>query len=114
MTLPESLLSYGDCMDFFERIADDPKGGRVEIGSFEAAHHFRQRCNKARKLHRQENMKVYEPHMPMYGASEYDPFMLKLKEDTNGHWWVYAHRMALKPGQVELLSELEGEDGHEA
>jgi hypothetical protein len=102
-------------MDFFEKIADDPLGGRVEIGTFEEAHVFRARCNQARKLHRRQNMKVHAPNMPLHGASEYDEFMLKLKEDTAGRWWVYAHRMALQPGQVELLSELEGEvDGNQA
>jgi hypothetical protein len=113
VTLSESLLAYGDCLDFFERIADDPKGGRVEIGTYEEAHHFRNRCNQARRLHRRENMKIHEPNTPLYGASEYDPFMLKLREDTKGKWWVYAHRMALQPGQVELLSELE-DNGNEA
>jgi hypothetical protein len=114
VTLPNSLLSYGDCMDFFERIADDPRGGRVEIGTYKEAHHFRLRCNQARRLHRRENAKIHAPDTKMHGASEYDEFMLKLKEDTNGSWWVYAERMSLKPGQVELLSELDGgyEDGN--
>ena len=109
MTLPESLLAYGDCLDFFEKIVDDPKGGRYSVGTYEAAHYFRLRCNQARKLHRRENMKIHPANTPLYGASEYDPFMLKLREDTEGVWWVYAERMALEPGQVELLSELEGE-----
>src|SRR6266852_9434184 len=100
-------------MDFFEKIADDPLGGRVERGTYEEAFRFRLRCNQARKLHRAENMKVHEPNMPLYGASEYDPFVFRLREDTDGRWWVYAERVKL--GAVELLSELEGaEDGDEA
>jgi len=115
VTLPESLLSYGDCMDFFERIVDDPKGGRYAVGSYENAHYFRLRCNQARKLHRRENMKTHAPNTKLYGASEYDPFMLKLREDTDGVWWVYAEKMSLEPGQVELLSEMEEPlDGNEA
>jgi len=109
MPLPTSLQSYGDCLDFFERVADDPKGGRLLLGTFEAANHFRLRCNKARQLHRDENRKVHAPDTPLHGASEYDPFQLKLREDTDGKWWVYAERMTLDPAKVELLSEMDDE-----
>lgn len=107
MTLPTSLQSYSDCLDFFERIVDDPEGGRVAIGTYEAAHHFRHRCNQARRLHREQNKKVHAEGLPFHGASEYDPLMLSLAQDTTGEWWVYARRMKLAPDQVELLSEVE-------
>lgn len=112
MPLPTSLQSYGDCLDFFERIVDDPKGGRIRLGTYEKASAFRMRCNAARQLHREENKKIHEPNTPLYGASEYDPFQLQLKDDTEGQWWVYAVRSALDPEAVELLSEVE--DGNEA
>jgi pyruvate formate-lyase activating enzyme-like uncharacterized protein len=107
MSLPTSLQSYQDCLDFFERVVDDPKGGRVWIGTYSDAYNFRMRCNKARQLHREENKKIHDPGMKMYGASEYDPLQLKLKEDTTSEWWVYAERVQLDPSTVELLSELE-------
>lgn len=107
MPLPTSLQSYQDCLDFFERVVDDPLGGRIFMGSHNEAHQFRLRCNKARQLHREENKKVHEEGMPLHGASEYDPLRLKLREDTAGQWWVYAERTQLNPADVELLSELE-------
>src|SRR5260370_6096068 len=112
MPLPTSLQSYGDCLDFFERVVDDPIGGRVFVGPYSDAHYFRLRCNKARMLHREENKKIHDENMPLYGASEYDPLQLKLREDSEGNWWVYAIRTQLKASDVELLSELEP-NGHE-
>lgn len=79
------------------------------MGSYAAAHYFRLRCNKARVLHREENRKVHDEDMPLHGASEYDPLQLRLKEDTDGAWWVYAERSQLDPASVELLSEMEPE-----
>jgi hypothetical protein len=108
--MPTSLQSYGDCLDFVEKVVDDPLGGRVCLGTFADASYFRLRCNRARQLHREENKKIHEKDMPLYGASEYDPMQLKLKEDTEGRWWVYAIRTQLNPSDVELLSEMENGD----
>lgn len=107
MPLPNSLQSYGDCLDFFEKVVDDPKGGRVWIGSLADARQFRLRCNKARTLHREENKKTHAENMPLYGASEYDALQLRLREDYDGEWWVYAERTSLDPSAVELLSEMD-------
>jgi hypothetical protein len=107
MPLPTSLQSYADCLDFFEKVVDDPKGGRVWMGTYSAANTFRLRCNQARQLHRKQNEKAYAEGMPLHGCSEYDPFQLRLKEDLDGEWWVYAERTRLDPGTVELLSEMD-------
>lgn len=107
MPLPTSLQSYQDCLDFFEKVVDDPLGGRLFVGPYSDAHYFRLRCNKARQLHREENKKIHEEGMPLWGASEYDPLQLKLKEDLEGNWWVYAERTRLNAADVELLSEME-------
>lgn len=79
----------------------------MRLASYADAHYFRLRCNQARILHRKENAKVYPEGMPLHGASEYDPLQLKLKEDTEGGWWVYAERTQLDPSAVELLSEMD-------
>ena len=110
MPLPSSLQSYGDCLDFFEKVVDDPKGGRVFLGDYSSAHYFRLRCNQARKLHREENKKIHPENTPLYGSSEYDRLQLKLREDTNGNWYVYAERSQLDPDSVELLSEMEDDN----
>lgn len=107
MSLSTSLPSYADCLDFFERVVDDPKGGRVFIGSFEDAHHFRMRCNQARKLHRAQNARIHEQGSKMWGVSEYDPLCLRIKQDTDGGYWVYAERMQIDASQIELLSEID-------
>lgn len=77
------------------------------MGTLEKARHFRLRCNKARQLHREENKKIHAPNTKMYGSSEFDPLQLKLREDHDGEWWVYAERTMLDPASVELLSELD-------
>ena len=107
MSLSNSLLAYSDCLDFFEKVIDDPKGGRVFIGSYADAHHFRMRCNQARKLHRQQNEMVHEPGTKLWGCSEYDPLCLQIKVDTNGSHWVYAVKMQIDASQIELLSEID-------
>lgn len=107
MTLSSSLQSYADCLDFFDRVVDDPKGGRIFIGSAADAHTFRMRCNQARKLHRAQNTRIYEEGHKMYGVSEYDPLCLRIKQDTDGNCWLYAERMQLDASQVELLSEID-------
>lgn len=107
MSLSNSLLSYSDCLDFFERVIDDPKGGRVYIGDHAAAHHFRMRCNQARKLHRQQNRMIKQPGDPLYGTSEYDPLCFQIKLDSEGGYWVYAVQMKINASQIELLSEID-------
>jgi hypothetical protein len=111
MPLPTSLQSYGDCLDFFERVVDDPKGGRVYMGPYAKAYDFRLRCNKARLLHREENRVAYAEGHKLHGTSEYDAFKLSLKQDTEGGWYVYAERRFVNEDDIELLSELE--NGHE-
>ena len=107
MSLSNSLQSYSDCLDFFEAVVDDPKGGRVFIGSYEDAHFFRMRCNQARKLHRERNKMIHDPGKPLHGSSEYDPLCLQIKQDTEGNHWVYATRMKIDASQIDLLSELD-------
>jgi hypothetical protein len=107
MAMSNSLQSYPDCIDFFERVSDDPKGGRIPMGTYEKAFEFRHRCNYARKLHREFNKTVYEKGHKMHGSSEYDHMCLRIKEDDEGNYWVYAERLALAVGEIELLSEID-------
>lgn len=107
MSLSASIQSYGDCLDFFEKIVDDPKGGRIFIGSHADASHFRLRCNQARKLDRQQNARIYETGDKRHGTSDFDQFCLRVRQDTEGGWWVYAERMQLDANAIELLSEIE-------
>ncbi len=107
MALPSSLQSYSDCLDFFEAVINDPKGGRIYVGDWSRAHHFRMRCNQARKLDREQSARIYPPEDIRHGTSAYDPLCFQIKVDTEGGYWVYATRMKLDPSQIELLSEVE-------
>ena len=112
MPLPSTIQAYQDCLDFMERAADDVRGARMVFPSHYDAQRWRFRCNQARKLHREQNRLVYELGHQMHGCSEYDPLQFTIVQDTAGEWWVYARKMVLDPGRVELLSEIE--DDHEA
>jgi hypothetical protein len=107
MALSNSIQAFPDCHEFFEAVADDPLGGRIWKGTFQAAHEFRHRCHQFRRLHRKQNEKIYERGHIMHGCSEYDTLKLQLKEDSNGEWWVYAVQMRNAPRSIELLSEVE-------
>lgn len=107
MSLPSSLQSYQDCYDFFDKISDDPKGGRVFRGTYEAAFNWRQRAHYFRRLDREENTRLYQPGDPMYGKSAFDPFRLTIRKDSEGFYWVYAERVAIADADIELLSEID-------
>src|SRR5216684_4351797 len=79
-------LAFPDCHEFFEAVVDDPQGGRIWKGTFQAAHEFRHRSHQFRRLHRKNNEKIYKPGELMFGCSEYDTLKLQLKEDSAGDW----------------------------
>src|SRR6266851_3073585 len=70
MALSSSIQAYPDCHEFFEAVVDDPQGGRIWKGTFQAAHEFRHRCHQFRRLHRKNNEKIYKPGELMFGCSE--------------------------------------------
>lgn len=109
MPLPSSPLAYSDCYQLFDAAMADPKGARVFKGTEQAAAHFRLRCNYARVVNREENLKTYEKGHPLHGRSEYDQVILTLKQDEEDQWWVYAERVQDIQSDIEPLSVIEGE-----
>lgn len=107
MSIPMSRQSYGDCYELMEKALEDEKGVRVCMNTEDKATFFRMRCHTARQLHRKDNMQIYKPGDPMYGASIYDKLTFRIKEDEDGEFWVYAEKTELEPGAVESLSGLE-------
>jgi hypothetical protein len=103
MSLPNSLHAYISELDAFDRASKSDKGIRIEMPSFSKARHYANRLNYARKLDRTENAKVLDEDMPMHGKSDYDCFMVSVKEDTAGCWWVYIEKNDVIPGEVEEL-----------
>ena len=114
MSLPSTILAYQDCLDFMDKALDDDKGARVHFLTRDQAEVWRMRCNMARKLDRDQNRRIHEPGHQMHGCSVYDPMQFTIAEDTEGDWWVYARKMVLDPGRVELLSEVEPNHDDEA
>ncbi len=108
MSISTSRLSYTDCFDFFDKAIEDDKGARIIMGSFADANFFRMRCHTARKIDRQDNLKIHDKGTKLHGASIYDQVALRIRQDEEDNYWVYAEKTTLDPGKVEGLSELEG------
>lgn len=109
MSISNSRLAYQDCRDLFERAMADPRGARLLIGKQNFARFFVLRMHKCRTIERADNAKVYPIGDPMHGASDWDQIKCSIKEDSDGHWWVYAEKVELDLNRVESLSEIEGE-----
>ena len=108
MTLSTSILAFDDAILFLDRALEDPKGVRACFGdNYGNAQHYRMRCHAARNLVRQENAKLYpDPQDPMHGRSTFDVLTLRIIQDENSEWWVYAMRNVM-PEVVESLSTFE-------
>lgn len=89
MALPSTIASYEDCFDLFARAIAKPKGSRALLGSYGDAEHFRMRMHQARKLQRDESMRMYDSNAPQYNKSEFDKLMCRVCEDAEGRFWVY-------------------------
>jgi hypothetical protein len=105
MSLPDSVLAYGDCKDFLERALEAERGARMIFRTSKDAEYWRMRCNQFRKLDRKQNRMVFEPGHKMHGHSEYDIITMTVKYSPDGYYWVYAQKMVLEPGRVEEIPE---------
>lgn len=103
MTLSESKLAYQDCFDAYDRGLEAERGIRIHFSNFKDAKYFSMRMNQARSLDRKANARTYPKDHPLYGASNYDSLVLRVKEDVEGDWWVYIEPNTAIPGEVEVL-----------
>lgn len=103
MSLPNSLHAYTSELDAFERAAQSPRGIRIMFDTHQQARYYSNRLHYARKLDRQENTRVLELAHPLYGKSNHDGFVVSIKEDTEGKWWIYINKNEIIPGTVEEL-----------
>lgn len=104
MTAPTTRLSYGDAYDALDRAKDDPKGIRLRFDDWASACTFRSRLHNARSVDRRDNTTIYELGDPLYGRSAYDTLIVRIKEDTDGHHWVYIEHTSIDKMIVESLS----------
>lgn len=110
MTAPTTRLSYGDAYEALDRAKDDAKGIRLKHRDAASAQTFRSRVHYARQVDRRDNMAIYNEDDALYGRSVYDPLVVRIKQDTEGAWWVYIEHASLENVVIESLSELEDEE----
>lgn len=107
MTAPTTRLSYGDSYDALDRAKDDPKGIRIRFKDYAEASTFRSRLHYARQVDRRDNLQIYDESDPLFGRSVYDTLVVRIREDTEGAWWVYIEHASIEDKVVESLSEIE-------
>lgn len=105
MTVSTSLLAYTDCIAFMESALEDDLGARQEVTDADAAVQLRTRIHYARKLHRDENAKSYEPGHMMHGRSEFDKLICRIKHEGE-KTYVYLEKIDKPQGKVEGLSQV--------
>lgn len=108
MTASASRLAYTDIYAAMDKAKADKKGIRIRFADKATAQTFQARVHQARKIDRVDNTAIYEPDDPLYGKSVYDTLITRLRQDTEGRWWVYLERLILK-GEIESLSDGEEE-----
>lgn len=107
MPLSNTIDSYTPELEIFERALDDPKGTRVCYENYNLAHQGRSRFQQARALDRVQSKRIYPETDKLYGKSAYDVLVCRIKEDSEGMFWVYIERHGREILAVESLSEVE-------
>lgn len=110
MALSNQIAAYDDCFEVYERAWSDEVGVRVEFPSKTQASLFQMRMCHARMLQREENKRIFDKGHLSWGKSLYDKLVVRLREDTEGHWWVYVERHGQDLGTIESLSNNEAAD----
>lgn len=113
MPISNSRLAYGDCYDAMNAALEDERGVRIKVKDVNDAHFLRMRMNQARVIDRDLNARTYEKGDPMYGLSEYDKLMIRIKEikgrDGNTIVYLYLEQVASFVPEVENLSDVQDE-----
>jgi hypothetical protein len=111
LALPNQTAAYEDCEELFDRSFHDSVGARAQFPTEAAAVYMRLRMNHYRTLLRRDSCRTYDKTDPRYNKSIYDKLICRIRQDTEGLWWVYVERHAQTLGVVESLSEIEATDG---
>lgn len=107
MPIPNNRTAYPDCFELFDQAVASEHGIRKLMGpdddsaAMGAARHLRLRLHKARDLDRKANMEVYEETDPKWGTSEYDRFVVRIKQNNN-KIWIYIEPLVVGSGVEEL------------
>jgi len=104
MSSSNSRLAYLPEYELLDQARADEKGIRLRFDTYEAAWSTRCRLHYARNIDRRDNLLTEDPDSKLYGASVYDPLIVKVRSDEEGKWWVYIERMGVNM-IIESLSE---------
>ena len=103
MTLPDSHMSFQAEFEILDRGLDSDKGVRLSMIDRSQAYTYRHRLNHARNLDRRKNMETYEKGSPLYGRSEYDKLVMRIRQDTEDGWWLYVEKNETYSGYLEEI-----------
>lgn len=105
MSLSTSRLAYTECYDIFDRAFESPTGIRVPVADDSVGYKMTLHMHQARKLDRQENLKVYPLGHPMHGCSQYDKLMVRLVRNDEGVWLYVEPRGMVDMDAIEPIPE---------
>lgn len=112
MSMPKSLLSYSDCIDYFDTALRHTLGARVPVEDLDTAYNLRMRLNNCRKLHREANAKMYPEHNIMHGRSQYDAIVVKIRSiGPDEKLYVVLERIDITRREVEGVGEYVEDEG---
>lgn len=106
MAISTSHLSYGDCYEVMDLALRDERGVRVAQPDMNSCTFLRMRLNQARAIDRNRSKSVYKEGDALFGCSQYDPLVVRIRTNDDGQFWVYVEKSAASMGLVESLSEV--------
>lgn len=112
MSTPTSLLSYQDCLDYFDTALRYTEGCRIPVADINDAFNLRMRLNNCRKLHREANAQMYPEHNIMHGRSQYDAIVVKIKrQGVDDTLYVVLERIDISRRKVEGVGDYVEDEG---
>jgi len=105
MTAAQTIGAYTDCQNVFDRALAAERGIRIPFASKGDAVCQRNRLNHFRSMHRKLSKEILPKDHPEFGMSCYDPYMVSLREDTEGFWWIYIIPRIDNFGEAEEITD---------
>ena len=81
MSTPTTRQAYPDIYALLDRALAAPNGLRVKVADHDKAVFLRMRIHQARQIDRNDNAQIYSPGEPLFAASQYDRFQIRIRVD---------------------------------
>lgn len=107
MASSTSHLSYGDCYKVMDDALADTHGVRVSMTTMNACTFFRMRLHQARAIDRKRNRSIFQEGDALYGTSQYDPLVIRIRLDHEDNHWIYIEKAEIGLGLIEPLSSID-------